>query len=175
MDLPEGASLRRLKAHRDGRGSVAEIFRSDWGPRIDAVQWNAVESRAGTLRGVHVHVRHADWLVVVRGSALAGLKDMRPRSDTSGRAFLVALDGEEPSALLIPPGVAHGFLYLKESLHVYGVSSLWDPEDETGCRWDDPGLGIPWPFPPTILSARDAGAGTYERLLETLSRGAGGA
>ena len=57
--LPAGVALRPLRMHRDERGVLTEIFRESWAG-LAAVQWNAVRSAAGVLRGVHVHVRHAD-------------------------------------------------------------------------------------------------------------------
>jgi len=104
---------------------------------------------------VHVHRRHADYLTVVAGRASVGLCDLRPVSGTPERATIVDLDSERPAAIMIPTGVAHGFLFRAPSIHVYAVTHTWDPDDELGCRWDDPELGIPWPSEPTSVSERD--------------------
>lgn len=68
------------------------------------VQWNAVESVAGTLRGVHVYRVHHDYLLVLSGRASIGLHDLRPDSATSGLAKLVELPGRNRQAIVIPPG-----------------------------------------------------------------------
>ena len=159
-----GIEVRQLVTHADDRGSLTEIFRECWVPRPKFVQWNAVHTRAGGLRGVHVHTRHADYLVLLSGRLSLGLADLRP--DQGGRSALIELQASNPIAVVIPPGVAHGFLFPVDSVFVYAVSEYFDPADELGCRWDDPALGIPWPGTPTSVSPRD------EKLpsLETLRR-----
>jgi len=154
--LPRGVSIRELEPHADDRGVFTELFRASWGLDVLPVQWNAVRSEANVLRGVHVHVRHSDYLTVPLGRALVGLHDLRNHSATAGMGTLVELDGSSPSGLTIPPGVAHGFFFPERSVHVYAVSHEWDPDDELGCRWDDPELGICWPCSEPVVSSRDA-------------------
>jgi dTDP-4-dehydrorhamnose 3,5-epimerase len=154
--LPAGVSILPLRMHEDERGVFTEIFRRHWDPGLDVVQWNLVRSEAAVLRGVHVHRHHADYLVVASGRATFGLLDLRPGSPTEGLAACCDLGGDALAALVIPPGVAHGFLFHEPSLHVYAVTRYFDPSDELGCRWDDPELGIPWPFAPRLLSERDS-------------------
>lgn len=151
----QGVKLADLCTRADGRGSLTEIFREAWFSQ-PAVQWNYVRSIAGVLRGVHGHFRHTDYLVVLEGSAVIGLKDLRPDSPTYGDAETVELRSRNLRALTIPPGVAHGFYFNQPSTLVYGVTHCWDGEDELGCRWDDPALGIPWPFTSATVSDRDA-------------------
>jgi len=159
--------------HSDERGSFVEIFRDEWELPVQPVQWNAVRSEAGTLRGVHVHVTHDDYLIVVGGSAAIGLRDMRPDSPTDGLATTVELDADEPSALVIPVGVAHGFYFHERSMHIYAVTEYWDPRDELACRWDDSELGIAWPAPPRLLSDRDRDAPSYVSMRDAFLSGFG--
>lgn len=151
----EGVSLLQLASHDDARGSLTEVFRQSWVQSLKPVQWNYVRSAAGVLRGVHAHFRHTDYLVVLEGAALIGLKDLRHGSSTRGCADLVELGGRELRSLVIPPGVAHGFYFPGPAAFVYGVTHYWEHEDELGCRWDDPALGIPWPFTTALISEKD--------------------
>lgn len=167
-ELPDGVQVRELRAHSDERGAFTEIFRRQWELGVDPVQWNVVHSEAGVLRGVHVHPRHDDYLTVVAGRAVIGLSDLRPQSPTRGLAALVELDERDPGAIRIPHGVAHGFLFLERSVHVYAVSDYWDPDDELLCRFDDPELGIAWPRRPASLSERDADAPPLRAVLDRL-------
>jgi len=153
--LPHGVALHPITVHADDRGTFAEIYRAEWATGVDPLQWNFVRSAAGVLRGVHVHLRHADYLIVVEGAATIGLVDLRPGSPTERLAATLEVVGHTPRALVIPPGVAHGFYFDVPSLHVYAVSHYWDPEDELGCRFDDPGLGLRWPAAPKLVSERD--------------------
>jgi dTDP-4-dehydrorhamnose 3,5-epimerase len=171
--LPQGVGLRALDPHEDDRGCFTEIFREEWALGVAPIQWNAVRSHAGTLRGVHVHLRHADYLVVVSGRATIGLRDMRPGSPTEGTVAVVSADAAQPAGLSIPPGVAHGFLFHEPSVHIYAVTHYFDPADELGCRWDDPDLAIPWPETPLLLSERDATAGTFAELNAIVGAGLG--
>jgi dTDP-4-dehydrorhamnose 3,5-epimerase len=155
--------------HRDARGCFTEIHRRHWPHAPDPVQWNAVRSRRGVLRGVHVHLRHSDYFLLLAGRALIGLTDLRPASPTYRTALMVPLDSRRWQALEIPPGVAHGFLFTRPSLHAYAVSHYWDPSDELGCRWDDPGLGLDWPCWHPRLSARDAALGSLADLEDALA------
>jgi dTDP-4-dehydrorhamnose 3,5-epimerase len=162
--LPTGVGLSRLAPHRDARGTFTELFRSSWELDVEPVQWNVVHSDAHVLRGVHAHHRHSDYLTVVAGRATIGLHDLRAGSPTRGLCAVVELDSDAPTGLTIPPGVAHGFYLQVPSIHVYAVSHEWDPADELGCHWNDPGLGIEWPCVDPLLSPRDAALGSLDEL-----------
>jgi dTDP-4-dehydrorhamnose 3,5-epimerase len=160
--------LRPITVHPDQRGTFSEIFREEWDTGVRPVQWNVVRSLPGVLRGVHVHLRHEDYLLVIEGRATIGLRDVRDDSPTSGRAATVEVSGSEPRAIRIPTGVAHGFLFHEPSIHIYSVTHFWDPEDELACHWGDPELGIRWNAAPTSLSAHDAEAPPLRDLLVRL-------
>jgi dTDP-4-dehydrorhamnose 3,5-epimerase len=154
-----GVELLSLPVEHDDRGSLAEVCRNSWVEPEHPIQWNAVRNRPGALRGMHWHNRHADYLAAVFGRVLVAAVDLRVASPTERAVMLVELDANEPSGLLIPPGVGHGFYAREESVLMYGVSAYWDPADELGVRWDDPTLGIPWPLDSgglAIVSERDA-------------------
>jgi dTDP-4-dehydrorhamnose 3,5-epimerase len=172
--LPHGVRLAPLRPHRDERGTFLELFREEWDVGVEPVQWNAVHSEAGVLRGVHVHPRHDDYLTVVSGRATIGLRDLREDSPTEGATACVEIDSERPAAISIPHGVAHGFYFHEPSIHIYAVSHYWDMADELGCRWDDPRLGIPWPQRDAAISERDAELPSLgvlrDRLLAAWSR-----
>lgn len=167
--LPAGVELRRLEPHADDRGSFTELFREAWPGAVRPRQWNAVRSEAGVVRGVHVHVVHDDYFVLLSGRASVGLRDMRPASPTAGMVALVEVSGDDPQALTIPHGVAHGFHFHEPSLHVYAVTEYWSDDDELGCRYDDPDLGIPWAPGAALVSARDRDAPPFTTLVDELS------
>lgn len=164
----DGVRLASLTTHRDERGGFCELFREEWRTGVTPVQWNVVDSQPGVLRGVHVHVRHADYLTVAAGRASIGLRDLRAGSPSEGQSAVVELDGAAREAISIPVGVAHGFLFHEPTTHVYAVSRYWDPADELACHWADPELEIAWPFEPRLVSGRDASAGPLAELLAEL-------
>jgi dTDP-4-dehydrorhamnose 3,5-epimerase len=163
-ELPCGVSLWPLTLHADDRGGLAEIFRAEWNSGVEPVQWNLARTRPNVLRGMHLHLKHWDYVLVLDGRARFGLMDLRAGSPSEGLSTAVDLCGEHLTGIAIPPGVAHGFYFFKASVHLYGVSHYWDQEDELGCRWNDPGLAIEWPTDAPLLSARDREAGSLEAL-----------
>ena len=168
--LPEGVGLRRLQMFPDERGIFAEIYRREWMPGEPAVQWNLVRSDGGVMRGVKVHPRHDDYLVVVEGTLVVGLRDLRRNSTTFGVTALSELRGTDPSVLTIPAGVAHGLYNANPSLFLIGVTRYHDPDDEVSCRWDDPALGIPWPISTARISPSDAQGYPLEEVIEIVAR-----
>lgn len=165
--LPIGARLYPLKMHMDERGCFTELFRQSW-VNDSFIQWNVVRSVVGTLRGVHVHINHSDYLTVLQGKMSIGLYDLRKNSSTYGEASLVELTEEKLAAIFIPNGVAHGFYTHTTGLFVYGVTHYWDSTDELGCHWNDPELQIPWPEVPTLVSERDKYAHSLAELKNQL-------
>jgi dTDP-4-dehydrorhamnose 3,5-epimerase len=166
--LPHDLRLSPLDPHRDERGTFLELYRREWQTDVDPIQWNAVHTNAGVLRGVHVHPRHDDYLIVVCGCATIGVQDLREGSPTEGAAACVELSEDRPTAISIPHGVAHGFYFQQPSTHIYSVSHYWDMTDELGCRWDDPALEIPWPQQAAQVSPRDSALPPLEVLLREL-------
>lgn len=165
--LPAGVEVRELEPHPDSRGVFTELFRGSWELPVTPVQWNVVRSEANVLRGVHAHWRHADYLTLVSGRAPIGLHDLREGSSTEGLGTTVELSAQEPAAITIPTGVAHGFYFHEQSIHVYAVNHEWDPADELGCRWDDAGLELAWPCSDPFISERDRELGTLGELRES--------
>lgn len=167
-EIPHGVILRELVSHRDARGSLAEVFRSSWVGDEAFLQWNFVDSNCNTLRGVHVHPVHSDYLVVIQGALVLGLCDLRRWSPTFQHSCLVELRGEQLQGAYIPPGVAHGFYFPEQTRYVYGVTDYWSLADELGCSWNDPRLGIPWPAIDPVLSPRDREAISLQELMNVL-------
>src|SRR5579872_5781223 len=166
----DGVSVIELRMHRDTRGHVTELFASGWAETAGFVpaQWHILASRAGTLRGMHLHARHADLKITLEGNLTLGLKDLRRGAPTEGRSQMLSLSAARYTAVVIPAGVAHGILAQSDGLVLVGVTEAYDGTDEYQCAWDDPGLGIDWPDQPRILSERDRSAGSLAALIETI-------
>lgn len=59
--------------------------------------------------------------------------------------------------LYIPPGFSHGFISLTDDVHLlYKCTSEYDPQLDTGIRWNDPDITIHWPIENPIVSQKDA-------------------
>jgi dTDP-4-dehydrorhamnose 3,5-epimerase len=161
--LPKGLRVTPLDTHADERGALTEVFRRSWEGGPWPAQWNVTSSEPGVLRGVHLHLHHWDYVVVVDGRVDVGVRDVRRGSPTEGLTALIGLDGKDLTALTIPPGILHGFHALDRSTVLYGLSEEWEIEDDLACRWDD--VGIPWRTEAPTLSARDTDAPPLRDLL----------
>lgn len=155
MILPDGVELTTLTMHRDDRGWLTEIFRNEWTLGIEPRQWNVTMSEKNVLRGVHVHHRHRDYLVVLDGKISVGLHDARPRSRSYRQTAMFEMSSARLMAVRIPTGVMHGFYCHERTLYIYGVDAYYDPNDELGCHWADPRLGLHWPCQEPFFSPRD--------------------
>src|SRR5262245_47706946 len=107
----DGVVIRRLNPSTDTRGSFTEVFYETWNLPIKPRQWSLVHSRAGTLRGMHLHLRHDEYILLVSGQCHVGLYDMRVGSPTEGSSMLVELRSDTPSCLAFPKGLLHGWYF----------------------------------------------------------------
>lgn len=154
----DGVKRIRLKVFFDDRGFFRETFRRSHYPDMEFAQDNHSFSKKGTIRGMHFQrfPGQAKLVTVMQGEIFDVVVDIRPSSPTFGKwegVYLNALDGDQ---LYIPAGFAHGFCVLSDEAHVcYKVSTVYDPLEEFGFRYDDPSVGIVWPVEEPLLSDRD--------------------
>src|SRR5215831_9735814 len=154
--LIAGVHVVPLRSFADDRGYFFESFRKSWVPGArEMVQGNVSVSKKGVLRGLHYHLKQADFWVVPQGLARAGLYDMRASSPTRGRSETIELGQGNAFGLYIPPGVAHGFCAHTDIMMTYLVDEYYDNTDERGIRWNAPALGIDWGMTEVIVSDRD--------------------
>ena len=83
--------------------------------------------------------------------------DLRPDSPAYRQWEAVELTADNRRMFYLPKGIAHGYLTLTDGVEAsYHVSTPWVAEAEAGVRWNDPALGIAWPFEPSLVSAKDS-------------------
>ncbi len=157
-----GVAYGAIDRHGDERGSFRELWRASDLPDRRFVQANLSTSAAGVLRGLHLHRRQDDLWVVAEGRAFVALVDARPLVAGVGDAVVEVRELVADEWVVIPTGVAHGFLALDPLQLIYFVTNEYDGSDELGFAWDDPAVGVPWPTLSAtpdgrpILSPRDA-------------------
>jgi dTDP-4-dehydrorhamnose 3,5-epimerase len=169
----EGPILVKPKLHGDARGFFVETFRRDryaeMGVDDEFVQDNHSRSRAGVVRGMHFQPGQAKLVRCARGSILDVVCDIRPGSGQFGRWEAYELSDENCHQLYVPDGFGHGFAVTSEVADVtYKVSTYYDPETESGFRYDDPEVGIEWPDIELTPSERDRSAPLLSEIRDSL-------
>lgn len=112
-------------------------------------QGNESFSGKGTLRGMHFQINkpQGKYVWVTQGMVFDAVIDIRSGSETYGKWHGLILSEDNSKCLYMPPGFAHGFMVLtKKAKFQYLVTGgEYDPGDEGGIIWNDPGVGIRWP------------------------------
>lgn len=182
-----GVRYGAIARHADSRGAFRELWRASAFPALTPdetgapagseprfVQANLSSSAAGVLRGLHYHRRQLDYWVVGSGRAFVALVDVRPVVAGAGPAVVETRELAADEWVVIPTGVAHGFLALEPLELVYLVTNEFDGSDELGFAWDDPAVAVPWPVLQAtpdgrpILSDRDRSNPPLAELVASL-------
>ncbi|NPA43229.1 MAG: dTDP-4-dehydrorhamnose 3,5-epimerase [Chlorobi bacterium] len=173
----DGVLLLEPRIFRDDRGFFYEFynekrFREVTGLNVRFVQDNLAKSGYGVLRGMHFQKapgRQAKLVSVIKGKILDVITDIRPDSPTFLQWYAVELSEENRYQLFIPKGFAHGYLSLAEETYVfYKTDAFYDAALDAGFRFNDPRVGIRWPFDlnRAVISPKDRQLPFIDELLE---------
>ena len=155
---PRGFFLETYHAEKYQAGGIAGVF----------VQDNQSRSAGGTVRGLHLQLRHPQGKLirVIEGEIFDVAVDVRRGSPTFGKWVGVTLSADNFKQCYIPQGFAHGFAVVSPVAQVeYKCTDVYDAQSEIGIAWDDPALGITWPVSNPVLSDRDK---RHPRLADVL-------
>jgi dTDP-4-dehydrorhamnose 3,5-epimerase len=149
--------------YRDDRGFLTEVWNQRRyqlaGLEMTFVQDNLSSSRSGVLRGLHFQwpAAQGKLVSVLEGEVYDVAVDIRADSPTFGQWVGVTLSSQTMNQIYVPEGFAHGFAVTSETAVVlYKCTEIYTPSDEAGIIWNDPAIGIEWPFDDPILAAKDA-------------------
>ncbi|HKK50227.1 MAG TPA: dTDP-4-dehydrorhamnose 3,5-epimerase [Myxococcota bacterium] len=173
-ELPE-VLLVEPDVHRDDRGFFLETWHAEKYAQagLDArfVQDNHSRSTRGTLRGLHAQLARPQGKLVraSQGEILDVAVDIRRGSPSFGRHVAILLSADDFRQLWIPEGFAHGFCVVSETAELqYKCTDVYDPTSELTLAWNDPELGIEWPFEAPLLSAKDRAGRRLSECLDEL-------
>jgi dTDP-4-dehydrorhamnose 3,5-epimerase len=105
----QGVIVKTLNKNKDERGWLAEIFRRD------ELNFNPVMSyvsltNPGVIRGPHEHAAQSDCFVFLGpGNFRLYLWDRQENSKTKGESLELEVGENNPSLVIVPPGVVHGY------------------------------------------------------------------
>jgi dTDP-4-dehydrorhamnose 3,5-epimerase len=157
-----------FEIHLEPQGDSRGFFARSWcqrefeqhGLNPVTVQCNvSFNEKKGTLRGMHYQADPHPEAKLVRctqGSLYDVVVDLRAASTTLKKWTSIVLSASKRNMIYVPEGFAHGFLTLEDHTEIfYQMSEFYYPELSRGVRWNDPGIGIVWPFQPEVISDRD--------------------
>lgn len=151
LDL-KGAYLIKPFYATDDRGGLIKDY------NIDMFQAHGIDhelkevfytiSKRGVIRATHFQlVKQQPKLVrCISGRVYDVIVDLRPESETYGQWRGFELTAENTNSLLVPAGFGHGYLVLEDSVVSYKCAEVFFGEGDSGIMYNDPDIGIVWPF-----------------------------
>lgn len=156
----EGAYITRLTRHTDERGYFQELIHSQKYPvgifpNDGILQVSVSKNQRNTLRGMHASP-YPKIVTVISGEVFDIICDVRKVGPTYRRWACFKLSEENRRQLIIPAGVAHGFLCVQDATILYLQGGLFG-QGELDVNAFDPELGIAWPGEDSsfIMSSKD--------------------
>jgi dTDP-4-dehydrorhamnose 3,5-epimerase len=145
----------------DERGTFVKTFHAERFAELGLpTEWSEEyysSSRKGVIRGMHFQTPphdHEKLVYCIQGRVLDVVVDLRRMSPTFGQHIAVELKATGGHGLMIPKGMAHGFLALTaDVLMAYKVTTVYAPDHDAGIRWDS--FGLDWGVGQPVVSARD--------------------
>ncbi len=162
---------------------VRGCFTKDWSKEIFAANGITHQleevfyttSHKGVIRALHFQrVKQQPKLVrCIYGHVYDVVVDLRKNSPTFKRWAGFDLTGENSHEILVPAGCGHGYLVLEQSIVSYKCSEKFYSEYDDGIIWNDPDIGVRWPyekiggFENIILADKDKNLQTFEKFMNT--------
>jgi dTDP-4-dehydrorhamnose 3,5-epimerase len=148
--LIDGVAIQPLTIWPDDRGYFAEVFRFGRGlvesyPSA-TTQVSCALSYPGTIKAFHYHRRQTDFWAPLVGMFQVALVDLRRDSRTFGHRNTIYVGQLRSWAILIPPGVAHGYKVIgsEAAVLVYATDRFYDPSDEGRIVYNDADIAYDW-------------------------------
>lgn len=146
----------------DTRGKFVKVFHHNEFSKLNLETSFTEEfysqSRGGVIRGMHFQMppfENNKVVYCVDGEVHDVILDLRIGSPTYRKAVVISLSAQQGNFIYIPKGLAHGFYARsKIAILVYKVSSVYNPQNDSGILWNS--FGHNWPTTKPIISKRDA-------------------
>lgn len=151
LDL-KGAYLIKPFFASDERGGLVKDY------NIDTFKANGIDhelkevfytiSKKGVIRATHFQLvkQQAKLVRCIKGHVYDVIVDLRPDSPTFGKWMGFDLSEDNMNSLLVPEYFGHGYLVLEDSVVSYKCAEVFYGEGDSGIMYNDPQIGIDWPF-----------------------------
>jgi dTDP-4-dehydrorhamnose 3,5-epimerase len=155
----ESPRLIELSVFEDARGWVKPWYIQSRENFFDVKQINMNLTLKNAFRGFHFGVgpeAQAKLVSCVFGEVVDYVLDVRLDSKDFGQMYKFNLSSENPNAVYIPQGFAHGIYGKAEkSLMVYASTSEWNPSTEITITPFDPDFQLELDLESMICSEKD--------------------
>lgn len=140
------AKLVDLKVNVDDRGYLIEIIRATDSHLVKFGQVYLVGNVAqNVIRAFHKHGVLWDYFFISHGSAKFVLVDDRKDSPTYNDMNVFVLSPRNPSLLVVPPGVYHGWMSLEPDTQMISTASeVYNRENPDEVRIPQDSYGDVW-------------------------------
>lgn len=153
-----------------------EIFQNN-GIHYDLAEVFYTISHRGVIRAMHFQrvKQQAKLVRCVSGKVYDVIIDLRKDSPTFMKWQGFYLTGENMVELLVPEGFGHGYLVIEDSIVSYKCAEKFYGEYDSGIRYDDPDMGITWPYEEVggkdkvINSIKDDNLPSFKEFMENYS------
>ena len=153
-----GLKVFQSKSYKDNRGLFKEDYKKKFLKNKNFVFGCTSSSKKNVIRGLHLQTKYSQekYVSVLKGEIFDVVVDLRKKSKTYGKHFIIILSDKNAKSIFIPAGFAHGFLGLKEeNIIYYTCTNYRSPRHEVGILWNDKDLKIKWPIKNPIISKKD--------------------
>ena len=135
-------------------------------------------SHKGVIRAMHFQniKQQAKLVRCVKGKVYDVIIDLRKDSPTFKKWQGFYLSEDNMIELLVPEGFGHGYLVLEDSIVSYKCSEKFYGEYDSGIRYDDPDMGIDWPYEEIggkdkiINSIKDDNLQSFKEFIENYDK-----
>jgi len=138
MQLINGTKLKKLNVNVDERGRLAEVIRNDDDVFEKFGQVYYTTCNPGVVKAWHYHKLQSDYFVCVKGMIKLVLYDNREGSSTKKIVNEFFIGDHNPSLVVIPPLVYHGFkgVSTEESIIINTPTMPYNRENPDEFRLD---------------------------------------
>jgi dTDP-4-dehydrorhamnose 3,5-epimerase len=144
--LIKDAAKIDLVAHVDDRGYLIEIIRATDPHFTKFGQVYLVGNFAkGVIRAFHKHNVLWDWFFISHGAAKFVLVDDRADSPSYKEQEVFVISSRNPSLIIVPPGVYHGWMSLADDTQMISTASeVYNRENPDEVRIPPDSFGDIW-------------------------------
>ncbi len=151
LDLKNAYIIKPFYA-TDERGGLIKDY------NIDTFRENGIEhelketfytlNKRGVIRAIHFQLDKPQPKLMrcISGHVFHVIVDLLPDSLTFGKWMHFDLRGDDPTSILVPAGFGQGYLVLEDSVMSYKASEVFYGPGDAGIMYNDPDIGIEWPF-----------------------------